>query len=146
MQTVEFADLPTSAQPHGLSAAVDHVRVPAVVGTGAQVSIEVVARNTGQAVWLPELAANPEAAGRVGVSVRNWIAPDGQRLEPTGYHTQHLDWYVNPGQAALLTFSTPAPHIPGQYRLVLDMLSENVTWFGDVHSGAQSVVSVNVVL
>jgi hypothetical protein len=145
VQTVEFADLATSAQPSGLSAAFEHVLVPTVVGTDSQIPIEVIARNSSQVVWLPELTADPTPAGRVGVSVRHWIAPDGQRLEPMGNHTQHLDWYVNPGQTALFTFSTPAPHIPGQYRLVLDMLSESVTWFEDVHGGAQTSLSVNVV-
>jgi hypothetical protein len=144
-QTVEFADLPTSLQPSGLSAALEHVSVPTVVRTDTQVPIEVIARNTSRDVWLPELAANPQAAGRVGVSVRNWIAPDGQRLEPMGYHTEHLDWYVNPGQAAMVTFTTTAPHVPGQYRLILDMLSEDVTWFDELHGGTQTIVPVNVV-
>jgi hypothetical protein len=144
VQSVEFADLPTSTQTNGLVGSLEHVQVPPVVRAGAQVPIHVIARNSGQAVWLPEQPTDPTAPGRIGVAVRNWISPDATLLPPLTYSTVHLDWTVNPGQPAAFMIQTEAPQSPGHYQLVLDMVSENVTWFSDVNGGTRTLVPVEV--
>ena len=145
VQRVEIADLPTSMQTTGLSGTLEHVQVPPVVRASAQVPIAVIARNSGQTVWLPEQPSDPFGPGRVGLSLRSWIAPDGTPLPPLNYSTVHLDWTVNPGQLATFIIQTQAPHTPGRYQMVLDLLSENVTWFSDVAGGAKTVVPIDVV-
>jgi hypothetical protein len=108
------------------------------------IPIEVTARNSGQAIWLPDPPGTTGTQGVVGVSVRRWIGPDGKVWTPSANSTAHVQWNVNPGQAALVTLQTPPPPVAGRYDLVLDMLSENVTWFDDVNGGAQTVVPVDV--
>jgi hypothetical protein len=144
VQNVEFADLPTSTQASGLSGTLEHVQLPAVVHAGQEVPIDVIARNNGSNVWLPEQPTNPAAPGRIGVGVRNWIAPDGTPLPPLIYSTVHLDWTVNPGQPVAFTIRTQAPQTPGHYQLVLDIVSENVTWFSDTNGGTRTLVPVDV--
>lgn len=144
VQSVEFADLPTSTQATGLSGTLERVQVPPFVHAGAQVPIDVIARNSGQSVWLPVQPADPAAPGRIGVSVRNWISPDATPLPPVNYSTVHLDWTVNPGQPAAFMIHTQAPPTPGHYQLVLDMVSENVTWFSDVNGGTKTLVPIDV--
>ena len=104
----------------------------------------MIARNSGQTVWLPEQPTDPAAPGRIGVGVRNWISPDATPLPPLNYSTVHLDWTVNPGQPAAFMIQTQAPKTPGHYQLVLDMVSENVTWFSDVDGGTKTLVPIEV--
>jgi hypothetical protein len=144
-QIVRIADLPTSLDRTGLSAALEHVQLPDLVRAETSIPIEVTARNTGQAIWLPEPAGTSGTKGVVGVSVRSWTGPDGKVVAASQNSTAHVAWNVNPGQAAVLTIQTQAPPVPGPYQLVLDMLSENVTWFDDVNGGARTVVPVDVV-
>jgi hypothetical protein len=143
-QTVRFLDLPTSLDPKSLGGNLERVQVQTPVRANDQMEILVTARNTSKAVWLPELATNPEAPGRVGVSVKNWIGPDGTALPPIGNTSSHSSWNVAPGQAVSFTLATTAPKAPGRYRVVLDMLSENIAWFSDVNGGAQTVIPVQV--
>jgi hypothetical protein len=143
-QQVQFADLPTSKQRTGLAGTVDRVLVPPSVQPDMRFPIQAMARNSGRAAWLPELQTNPTADGRVGLSVRNWISPDGTTLPPFSYSTAHLDWNVNPGQEAGFTITTQAPHVPGHYKLVLDLLSESVTWLSDLDGGTKMVVPIDV--
>ena len=144
-QTIEVADLATSAQAAGLSESIEHVQVPNFVRAGAQLSLDVIARNSGQTVWLAQQPTDPAAPGTVGLAARNWIAPDGSALPPLTYSTAHVDWTVNPGQPAAFTIQTQAPQTPGRYQLVLDMVSENVAWFSDVGGGAETLVPIEVV-
>jgi hypothetical protein len=116
-----------------------------VVRTGAQVPIDVIARNTGQTVWLPEQPTDPTATGRIGVGVRNWISPDATLLAPASYSIVHLDWTVQPGQSAAFTIKTQAPQTPGRYQLVLDIVSEDVTWLSDLDEGTKTFVPIKVV-
>jgi hypothetical protein len=144
VQAVEFADLPSSTQATGLSGVLERVLVPPVVHASAWVPIQAIARNTGQAVWLPERPSGPAAPGRVGVGMRNWISPNGTSLQPLNYSTVHLDWAVSPGQQAAVLIMTQAPERPGRYQLVLDLVSESVTWFSDLDGGTKTSVPIDV--
>jgi hypothetical protein len=143
-RTVRIVDLPTSLDRTALSGALEHVRIPPLVHANTVIPVEVTARNTGRSIWLPDPPGTSGTRGVVGVSVRGWTGPDGNVFPPSEDSTAHVRWNVNPGQAAGLTFQTSTPPAPGRYSLVLDMLSENVTWFDDVDGGAQTVVPVDV--
>ncbi len=144
VQTVEFADMATSTQATGLSGKLERVQVPPVVQAGAVFPIHVIARNTGETVWLAEQATDLAAPGRVGLGVRNWIAPDLRLLPPVNYSTVHLSWTVNPGLPAAFVLSTQAPQTPGHYQLVLGMVSESVAWFADVDGGTRTLIPIDV--
>jgi len=143
-QTVHFADLPTSLDRSQLSATLERVQLPTLVQTSTPVAIEVTMRNSGRAIWLPDPPGASGTKGVVGVSVRSWIDSDGRLVPASEASTAHVQWNVNPGQAATVTLQTKAPSVPGHYDLVLDMLSENVTWFDDVNGGARTIVPVDV--
>ena len=51
---------------------------------------------------------------------------------------------VDPGAELVATVEMPAPARPGRYDLVIDLVQESVTWFGD-HGSAPSVHPVDVV-
>ena len=143
-QTVRIVDLPTSLQRIGLSATLEHVQLPKSVSADMQIPIEVTARNTGQAIWLTDPPGTTGSRGVVGVSVRSWTGVDGKVWPPSEFSTAHVQQNVNPGQSAVVTIHTSSPPVPGHYDLVLDMLSESVTWFDDVNGGARTHVSVDV--
>jgi hypothetical protein len=143
-QSVRIVDLPTSMESTGLAAALGNIRLPKPVRVGTPIPIAVTVRNTGQATWLGDLPDQTVGKGVVGVSVRNWIGPDGTVWPPSAYSTAHLDSNVNPGQSAVVTLQTTTPPEPGRYDLVLDTLSESVAWFADVNGGTQTLVPVDV--
>lgn len=142
---VQLADLPTSVQKAGLRASVGRVALPPVVHAATSLQMSVVARNIGRAVWLADTG---NERGAIGVAVRNWIGPDGNSVQSNGNDltsiAAHPNWNINPGQEAAFTITATAPATPGHYDLVLDMLSERVTWFEDVQGGARTVVPVDV--
>jgi hypothetical protein len=141
-RTVQTRDMETSAQGTGaLRASVLRVTLPPVTRTHRTIQIDVVTRNIGQAVWL---ADNGGTTGAVGAAIRGWYTADGQPA-PVNYGTAaHLDWNVSPGQEASFTILASSPNEPGRYDLVLDLVSEGITWFDDVGGGARTVVPVTV--
>jgi hypothetical protein len=143
-QTVRIVDMPTSLDKDGLSARIEHVQLPPGVRAGSALPIEVTARNTGTAIWLGDTGAPGRATGVVGVAVRGWTTPEGSVVTPAANSSAHVNWNVNPGQAAVFTIQTQAPTDPGQYQLTLAMLSENVTWFADVDGAADTRVPVKI--
>jgi hypothetical protein len=143
-QTVQVDDPPTSIDRSTLSATVESARVPPSVQAGDVIPVEVRAKNTGRSIWLPDPPGTSGTRGVVGVSVRGWSSADGAVVAPSDDSTAHVPWDVSPGQAVVVTLHTRAPPVPGRYALVLDMLSESVTWFDDVQGGARTVVPIDV--
>jgi hypothetical protein len=143
-RTVRIADLPTSTDRTELSASLGPVQFLPLVRTDTQIPIDVTVRNTGGAIWLADLPGSKGTTGVVGVSVKSWTSADGATFPVSDNSSAHVDWNVNPGQATTVTIHTMTPHVPGRYNVVLDAVSENVTWFADVNAGTQLVVPVDV--
>jgi hypothetical protein len=115
---------PTSANsPDGLAAAYQAGPIPSRLGSGEPMTAKVRVTNTGRAVWL---ASVPGDRGSVRLGWR-WFGKD--REEPGGRGLLSSD--VAPGQMAELTARVTAPTTPGDYTLVIDMVSELVTWFAE---------------
>jgi len=115
---------PTSADAPGLLAAsyrADPMPDEVISGEPIRVSLTVV--NTGRAVWL---AAAPGERGTVRLGWR-WLR--GGRGEAGG--RDHLLSDVEPGETVRIQTAIAAPAAPGDYDLVIDMVSEFVTWFAD---------------
>jgi hypothetical protein len=122
-------------------ASVQRVGLPSVTRTHETIQIDVAARNTGRAVWLADNGGTP---GAVGAAIRGWYTADGRPAAVPNGTAAHLNWNVSPGQEATFTIMASSPSDPGRYNLVLDLLSESVTWFDDVGGGPRTVVPVTV--
>ncbi len=119
----------TSANsPERLRAVYQVDPIPARVGIGEPIPSKVRVANTGRAVWLASVPGDRGAA-RLGW---RWLGTD--REEPGGRAFLASD--VAPGRAADFTARISAPTTPGDYTLVIDMVSEGVTWFSERGSAA----------
>ncbi len=93
------------------------------VHTDEPVVVSLVARNTGRAVWL---ANAPDRRGTVGLGWR-WYRGDHEGWSGRAV----LSSDVPPGGTARFRVRIPAPANPGEYTLVLDLVSEGVSWFAE---------------
>jgi len=107
---------------------------PSVI-PGDRVEVTAVVRNCSTRVW-----PGSEAQLAVGAF---WRAADGTRL-PIDEGRALLADDVGPGEKRNVTFALPAPSCPGRYHLVVDVVHEGVTWFGE-RSGGATATDVRVV-
>jgi SAM-dependent methyltransferase len=96
-------------------------------GAGADVTIEVTAENRSPHPW-PSL---PDALGRYQINVANhWLDENGEVLQRDDGRCP-LPWDVAPGARASAMLIMTAPAEDGVYQLELDLVQEDVGWFGD---------------
>jgi hypothetical protein len=117
------------SSPGSLAASYEVGPVPAEVMSGERFSVSLSAVNTGKDVW-PVTMPGDRGAVRLGW---RWYLGDqevaaGRELPPSN---------VPPGRSAHFRARIIAPVHPGDYTLVLDLVSELVTWFGE--RGAKAV-------
>lgn len=118
------SDQPTSADsPDQLAVSYQAGPIPAEASAGEPMPLRVTVTNTGRAVWL---ASAPGERGAVRLGWR-WFLRDQE--EPGGRAFLLED--VGPGESARLMARIPVPAVPGEHTLVLDMVSEGVTWFAE---------------
>ena len=91
---------------------------------GGELPLEVTVRNAGRATWV---RMGPVRLGN------HWLGADGS-LVVCDDGRADLRTSVAPGEEATLTLSVTAPRRPGDYLLELDMVEEDVAWFGDLGS------------
>jgi SAM-dependent methyltransferase len=129
---------PTTRQPKAIGA---HIRVArptsrvtTTVGSSARIRLQLV--NTRETRWL---------AGR---DDGGWTRLGGH-LYRTGSerHLVDFDWLraelpkdVDQHETISMTIETPPITVPGTYEVVLDLVIEGVTWFGDRGSSTASAV------
>ncbi len=115
---------PTSTDsPDQLAASYAVGQLPGEVFTGDLIPASLIATNTGRAVWLAS------APGERGAVRLGWRWYRGDREEASGRALLLSNLF--PGQTARLAARISAPTVPGDYTLVIDMVSELVTWFAD---------------
>ncbi len=116
--------LATSANaPSDLSASLSSTPVPQDVLAGERLPVLVAAKNLGRALWLAS-AAGDRGAVKLGW---RWVGPGSE--EPEGRAPLPAD--VAPGYSVEIAAHIAAPSKPGDYELVVDLVSERVTWFGE---------------
>ncbi len=122
------------------AARIEILAPPAAVAPKGVFLIPVRVTNTGSEVW----SALGIGSGnyRVSVAYRLFDAATGAAVVFDGERTL-LPWDVPPGGAAELKARVPAPDRPGDYRLVLTLVQENVAWF-DAAAGVEAAVPVRV--
>lgn len=102
------------------------------VKTGGNIVFNALVRNSGASTWL-----NDRGKGKVSLGVLWFHADDlpackrprtpavlGERIP--------IPAIVAPGEEVHLTGSLPVPSAPGRYRVLCDMVSEEVVWFSDI--------------
>ncbi len=120
--------LPTTRRPGLLRAELRLLdSLPAVVSSGERVPVRIAVRNAGDTLWL---CTQQRRAGwaRLGAHLET---PE----EPAGYLNdwlrEELPRDLAPGEAAEAAFELTAPVRPGRYRIVFDLVAEQITWFAE---------------
>jgi predicted O-methyltransferase YrrM len=101
-----------------------------VAGAASEVWVEV--ENQGTALWPGGEEAEPRV--RLGVT---WSAPDGS--EPRDGGRAFLPHALAPGERALVPVVLVAPPQAGPAQLAIDLLHEDVRWFGAAVTAAVTV-------
>lgn len=123
-------------------------KIPNVVQPGQPIAIKYSAINTGKSYWQDVfLIPNP---GKVSLGVL-WfpqVQKEGSCKKPTiapvSVELVPLPKLVAPGEKVYIQGSVQAPKVPGQYTMLVDMISDRVAWFGDI--GDSSVDCYNIVV
>jgi hypothetical protein len=99
---------------------------PATVPAGEKLRLRVHIRNAGDVLW----PGCERSAGQFQMYVgSHWLNASGQvASKEEGRSPLPAD--LAPGQETELSFAVDAPARPGDYLLEIDMLQENVAWFG----------------
>jgi hypothetical protein len=102
--------------------------LPAALPAGTTTTISVLMRNVSAATWP---AVGEPGTDRYAVMLRNrWLSADGTVVNAQdGRSRLHYD--LEPGDTAGLHLKVTTPETPGQYVLELDVVQEQITWFGD---------------
>ncbi len=98
------------------------VSVPEVVSSGSTLWVPVRIRNRSAFSW------SSEAVLPVQLGARLW---DGVSNRPVWEGRTPLPRSVPPGEEVLATARIDFPSEPGRYRVELDLVMEDVTWFGE---------------
>ncbi len=97
-------------------------------GGAAQIELEVQARNTGDRHWI--VAAMP---GQVNLGV-HLLSAEGRMIDNDHARLRLPHGPVAPGQEVLIRGAVPLPAVE-RYRLQLDLVAEEVSWFGSLQGG-----------
>lgn len=96
-------------------------------GRGEQLTLEVTAENCSPHVW----AALPDKRGQCQINVANcWLQDDGAMLQRDDGRCP-LPFDVAPGARATVMLIVTTPPSDGVYLLELDLVQEDVAWFGE---------------
>jgi SAM-dependent methyltransferase len=119
-----------SRRAEGLAAQLTLRSARPVSGAGAaQIELEVLAQNTGDRHWIT--AAMP---GQVNLGV-HLLSADGRLINNDHARLRLPQGPVAPGQEVLIRGMVPLPAIE-RYRLQLDLVAEEVSWFGSLQGGS----------
>lgn len=112
------------------------------VAAKSNVLVSVTFYNIGDRTWPDMVLGTP---GDRSTSVRlshDWY-PAGSDLSVKAGIRSNLPHPVRPGQSATVVADLATPSAPGEYRLVFDLLQENVDWFTS-KGATQLIVPVTV--
>lgn len=126
--------IPTTRRPKELEARLELVGGPSAttLRPGDRLPLRVRLENRGDTLWL----ARPPAAGHRGWTRLGAHLYGGGSRRPLDFDWLRRDLPADlaPGDAVELALALPALDRPGDYRVVLDLVAEEVTWFEVVGS------------
>jgi SAM-dependent methyltransferase len=113
--------------PEAFAAATRTLTPIPTLAPGQSIGIEVIVENRSVHTW-PSL---PGTFGRYQINVGNrWLHEDGQLLQRDDGRCP-FDYDLDPGAHARVTLVVTAPAEDGVYLLEIDLVQEDVGWFGD---------------
>jgi 2-polyprenyl-3-methyl-5-hydroxy-6-metoxy-1,4-benzoquinol methylase len=120
------ARVPDSRQPGRLTAS---IAVSGAwreqVAAGGELRLEFTVTNTGDTLWLVDRRA-PRGTVRLGVKIT-----DARGAIVEEFHGEPpLPGAVAPGETVRLRLSRRAPRVAGNYTLTMDLLDQDICWFG----------------
>jgi len=123
------AGVPDSRNPGVLRATLEllHPRGPTRARPGARVSVRVRATNIGNTLWL-------HAAARGQVNLGAHLLDAERRSLAADHARAALTRDVGPDETIEAECVVEAPTKPGRYAVELDLVCEEITWFGTVGS------------
>ena len=126
---------PDSRAPHRLGARLELLEpaTPQRLPPGTPVPVRVRATNTGDTRWL---SGSPSERGAVCLGVQLWDRAGG--LVARDHWRVPLPRPVDPGEAVEIDAAVPGPPGSGRFRLVFDLVAEQICWFE--HHGSPGVV------
>ncbi len=101
------------------------VQAPHLLTAGQVITMPVTVRNLGSWTW-PQAGPNP-----VRLAYRFLQAGQEAPLRPEQQLRTSLPKDVRPGEVVTLQAQVALPDAPGPYTLELDLVHEDVTWFGE---------------
>lgn len=111
---------------NAFSAKIDVTNAPIKARVGEQITVSVVVQNISGAAWLArERSGSPYQV----FAGNHWLDANGNVVtNDDGRGPLPND--VRPGESILISLVINAPHRAGDYFLEIDMLQEDVSWFG----------------
>jgi hypothetical protein len=102
--------------------------LPATLPAGTTTRISVLVKNVSGATWP---AVGERGTDRYAVVLRNrWLRADTAVLNAEDGRSR-LPYDLEPGDTAGVHLKVTTPETPGQYVLELDLVQEQIAWFGD---------------
>lgn len=128
---------PTTRQPTTLDAEIRiRPRRTIRVGRGERARVRVRVRNIAETRWL---AAAPADGGWTRLGVHLYRDGDPPQLVDFDWFRADLPRDLGPGEDLTLALELPALDTPATYRLVFDIVVENLTWLAERDSKTASV-------
>lgn len=115
--------------PYCYRAEIDAVRLPEQVASDQSTRVRFRVTNQSSDDWL--LSSKRDWGFHLGIKIR---AADSTRSYSTEVRGEYRERLVAPGEAVMIDAELPPFPTPGEYRLVVDMVDENVVWFADMGS------------
>jgi hypothetical protein len=127
---------PDSRAPHRLGARLEQLAppLPARVAPASSLAVRLRATNTGDTRWL---AGSEAERGVVCLGVQLWDAGGGMLTRD--YCRVPLPRAVSPGETVEIDAVVEAPAESGRFRLVFDLVAEQICWFEHHGSPALSL-------
>ncbi|MEM7051535.1 MAG: methyltransferase domain-containing protein [Acidobacteriota bacterium] len=119
---------PTTRRPGWLAAeiAVETATAPLIASAGEELQLDCRLRNRGDTRWIAGGARERAGDTRLGARLQK-PGEDGLR----DWARAPLPQDIAPGGEAAVTLTLRAPDEAGSYRVVLDLVAEQVAWFAD---------------
>ena len=107
--------------------------VPSEVRANSTITLPVTFTNAGNVPWPDNATADPKNDGSYAVRVVHWWTPASGPVEPRkdGQRT-NLPRPIAPQETITMPLAVQTPAVPGEYRLVIELVQELVHWFADM--------------
>jgi hypothetical protein len=125
-------DIPSALPNNGFKAAITLVEPPTKLRTGQKETVRVKIKNGSDVMWWArgsEINSSPSNKFYIATGNR-WLKADGSVLTDMDGRSG-IGKDLKPGEETEVPLVITAPKDPGDYTLEIDVLQEQVAWFGE---------------